>query len=140
MLDLPDESLSEVLALAFVEHLTYDHALDTFRNVHRMLQPGGTFLFDVPDYPVWVGYYLTHLQGDSMPPATMAHVRRTLFGWQRFPGDEHLYGWDRDLLKKALQITGFIPLSWDVAPFKARAYRARFDKVWDAHLYVTATK
>lgn len=140
MLELPDESCSEVLAIAFVEHLTYDHACDTFRNVHRLLEPGGTFYFDVPDYPTWCRYYLNHLSDSSRAPVPMDHVRRTLFGWGRFPGDSHLYGWDADHLTHTLKQCGLIPIGWDVQPFKARCYRARFDFPDNAHLYVTATK
>lgn len=145
MIDLPDDSLDEVLALAFIEHLTYDQALDTFRNVHRMLRPGGVFLFDVPDYPVWCRYYLAHLgveefRGKSVP--SLDHVRQTLFGWGRWPGDSHLYGWDSKHLAEALSECG---LSSGISPnnvddFKARTYRRRFDEPWDAHLYVVAWK
>lgn len=146
MIDLPDESLDEVLAVAFIEHLTHDQACDTFRNVHRMLKPGGLFLFDVPNYPVWVGYYLRQLNSKSgddytdIPP--MDHVRRTLFGWGRWPGDSHLYGWDSEHLAATLCECGF---SSGISPgnvdeFKARTFRARFDKPEDAHLYVVAWK
>ena len=145
MLDLPDASVDEVFALAFIEHLTYEQALDTFRNVRRMLRPDGQFLFDVPDYPAWAAYYLHHLgvyvEGpdwlDRRPD--IDHIRRTLFGWQRWPGDTHQYGWDTDHLGDALESCGFFVNSFDdVAPFKARAYRQRFDRPWDAHLYVVA--
>lgn len=140
MLDLPDNSCEEILAVAFIEHLTYDHALDTFRNVHRMLQPGGLFLFDVPDYPVWVRYYLTHLKGDATAPIPMDHVRRTLFGWGRFPGDSHLYGWDMEHLQHALNLCGLKPVSWSEERLAERVYRARFEHPEDAHLYVTCQK
>lgn len=140
MLDLPDNSVDEVLALAFMEHLTYDHALDTFRNVYRMLKPGGVFLFDVPDYPVWVGYYLCHLRGECTAPIPMDHVKRTLFGWQRWPGDEHLYGWDIDSLEQALGACGFSTVIGKRGePFLQHGlYRQRFTKPEDAHLYVQA--
>ena len=150
MLDLPDNSVDEVLALAFIEHLTYDHALDTFRNVHRMLKPGGVFLFDVPDYPTWVRYYLRHLgnYNEAHPEGIpdLAHVKRTLFGWQRWPGDEHLYGWDRGSLFTALRATGF---EWEgpdqnvegVMRFIDRGlYRQRFYNLADAHIYMAVTK
>ena len=140
MLDLPDKSVNEVLALGFVEHLTYFEALDTFRNVHRMLQPGGTFLFDVPDYPVWARYYLDALDGKPTP-LSLAHIRNTLFGWQRWPGDEHRWGWDLDLLTGALHATGFDELTWGLEAFLGRGlHRGRFRNPADAHLYVTATR
>lgn len=141
MLDLPDNSVDEVLALAFIEHLTFDHALDTFRNVHRMLKPGGVFLFDVPDYPVWVSYYLTNLKGDCVAPVPMDHVKRTLFGWQRWPGDEHLYGWETTELTRVLDATNFRRLDdQPLALMRQRTHRQRFDKPEDAHIYMAAYK
>lgn len=143
MLDLPDKSLDEVLALGFVEHLTFFQALDTFRNVHRMLKPKGLFLFDVPDYPVWAGYYLEQLgrgceQRTDIPP--LDDCRKTLFGWQRWPGDEHKYGWDRALLSETLNEAGFTIHTYDLSPFVARTHRDRFHRKWDAHLYVVAER
>ena len=143
MIDLPDNSLDEVLALAFIEHLTYEQALDTFRNMARMLKKGGRFYFDVPDYPKWASLYLRHLENGTNDVAynsfpDMAHCRRTLFGHQRWPGDEHKYGWDSDHLSDTLGMCGLIAISWDVKPFTERAYRQRFWKPQDAHLYVTA--
>jgi predicted SAM-dependent methyltransferase len=111
--------------------------LDTFRNVHRMLDLGGRFLFDVPDYPVWCRYYLDMLEGREIP-VTEEHVRKTLFGWQRWPGDEHKWGWDVQTLHDALLDCGFLDVSWSVEPFRLRTYRRRFDRPEDAHLYVTA--
>ena len=140
MLDLPDSSLMEVLALAFIEHLTYDQARDTMRNVHRMLHPGGMFLFDVPDYPVWAGYYLRQLDRSDPSIPTLDHCRRTLFGWQRWPGDEHKSGWDRELVIEFLKETGFRVINFGVVPFAERAYRQRFANPVDAHIYVTAIK
>jgi predicted SAM-dependent methyltransferase len=141
MLDLPDQSLDEVLAVAFIEHLTYDQACDTFRNVRRMLKPGGTFLFDVPDYPRWVTYYLQrlgryHVPDDDTPG--LDHIRRTLFGWGRWPGDSHLYGWDHDHLGETLETCGFRPEFNRLDLFVDRVHRERFTQPWDAHLYVAA--
>lgn len=138
MLDLDDDSLDEVLALGFVEHLTFYEALDTFRNVRRMLKPGGLFLFDVPDYPTWASYYLDALSGEATP-VPMEHIRKTLFGWARWPGDEHKFGWDHGLLSDQLDEVGFA-VWFDVRPFVERTYRARFTKPTDAHLYAVARK
>ncbi len=140
LIDLPDRSLEEVLALAFIEHLTYSQAMDTFRNVHRMLHHAGLFFFDVPEYPIWCQYYLDNLNNRSCP-LPQEHVLKTLFGWQRWPGDEHKWGWDRKSLTAALTEVGFNVVSLDdVQPFAERAYRNRFHNSADAHLYVIATK
>lgn len=139
-LDLPTNSVQEVLALAFMEHLTYNEFYDTLRNVRRMLEPGAQFLFDVPDYPIWARYYLDLLAGKPAP-LPMDHVLRTLFGWQRWPGDEHKSGWDKATLEVALIDAGFTKIQWGVKHFTDREiYRKRFSDVADAHLYVMATK
>lgn len=138
-LTLPDNSLDEVLALGFVEHLTYYEALDTFRNVHRMLKPGAKFLFDVPDFPVWARYYCDAMAGFETPK-TLEQIRKTLFGWQRWPGDEHKWGWDRDSLHAALHKCGFFEVSERPAGFPKRTHRDRFTDPDDAHLYVVAVK
>lgn len=137
-----DGELDEVLALAFIEHLTYGEAFDTFREVHRVLRPGGELVFDVPDYPVWAQMYC-HLLAGGMAEATLEHCRQTLFGWQRWPGDEHKSGWDLNYLDKALVEAGFFQVSCSPSGegFLERGlYRRRFAQPWNAHLYVVATK
>src|SRR5712691_1198496 len=86
-IELPGGSLDEVLALGVVEHLTYAQVTQSFKNVHRMLAPGGAFLFDVPDIPVWCRYVADHFAGQPAP-FTLEHLFSTLYGWQRWPGDE----------------------------------------------------
>ncbi len=141
-----DGEVEEVLALAFIEHLTYYEAVDTFREVHRILQPGGRFFFDVPDYPAWAGYYLRQFGSTSGEPYTdipdLDHCRKTLFGWQRWPGDEHKYGWDLPHLTETLHSCGLNPNgdTKTVEAFQRRAHRNRFDDPRDAHLYMICTK
>lgn len=138
-LDIPPGTVDEVLALGFVEHLTYYQAVDTFHDVYDWLTDGGRFLFDVPNYPVWAGYYLDAL-GGKPTPVPMSHIRKTLFGWQRWPGDEHLYGWDEPHLSEHLEDVGFTVRYGMLDEFRARARRNRFDHPEDAHLYVVAVR
>lgn len=144
-----NNTVDEVLALAFIEHLTYWEALDTFREVRRVLRSGGQFLFDVPDYPTWCRYYLECMgyevvTGNATNLPDIDACRRTLFGWQRWPGDEHKYGWDTEHLHEALINTGWYPdecAFLNGQDFLDRGlYRARFSNPADAHLYVIATK
>lgn len=145
-LPFQDGELDEVLALAFIEHLTYYEALDTFREVHRVLKPGGEFVFDVPDYPKWAAYYCWHMHKGmvalAFEPPDLAWCRRTLFGWQRWPGDEHKYGWDQQSLVDNLRDFRFQGGSIrDGQTFLNRGlYRKRFSNSLDAHLYVVAIK
>lgn len=133
-IDLPDGSLDEVLALGVMEHLTYEQFHATVENVRRMLRPGGVFLFDVPDLVAWCRY-LVH---PETSPFDRRHVLSTLYGWQRWPGDEHKSGWTADMLLEALY--GF-RVTFDVEAFLARGYqRRRMTRPGDAHLYVEAVR
>lgn len=135
-LDLPDESVQEVLALGLMEHLTYDQFEAVLANVHRMLQPGGRFFFDVPDLPVWAEYLVRSLRGESVP-FDRNHIYHTIYGWQRWPGDEHHSGWDLTSLDEILATAGFAKIEYGVGYFLRHGlYRDRFLRPKNAHIYV----
>jgi hypothetical protein len=70
---------------------------------------------------------------------TIEHVMSTLYGWQRWPGDEHKSGWYRETLGAALQRAGFGEYSYGLDPFLSRGLqRNRMTRDWDAHLYCEA--
>jgi predicted SAM-dependent methyltransferase len=139
-IDFADGSLDEVLALGSIEHLTYGQVADTFRNVHRMLAPGGAFFFDVPDIPVWCGYIVDHFAQREIP-FTIDHVFSTLYGWQRWPGDEHKSGWWQAKLEDELRNCGFHHLRFGVELFLEKGImRNRFKRPHDAHIYCKASK
>ena len=110
---LDSSTLIEVLALGVVEHLTYSQTVETFKNIHRMLAPGGEFVFDVPDIPIWCGYVVDFFQGKKIP-FEIDHVFATLYGWQRWPGDEHKSGWYEAKLISHLEVSGFTRFEFGV--------------------------
>jgi len=137
-IDLPDHSVAEVLALGVVEHFTYEQARLTFANVARMLAPDGEFVFDVPDIPVWCRYVADHFEGRETP-FPIDHVLATVYGWQRWPGDEHKSGWYFDLLDGELDAAGFTQRTYGVEQFLERGIsRNRMHRPADAHLYCIA--
>jgi predicted SAM-dependent methyltransferase len=139
-IELPGNALDEVLALGVVEHLTYGQARETFKNVHRMLAPGGAFLFDVPDIPAWCQYAVDYFAGRRIP-FTIDHVFSTLYGWQRWPGDEHKSGWWQSKLEDELQQCGFHELDFGVQLMLDKGLiRNRFMRPHDVHIYCRATK
>ena len=136
----PDNAFEEVLALGVIEHLTYAQVTQTFANVHRMLAPGGAFLFDVPDIPIWCGYVADHFAGRPVP-FTVDHLFGTLYGWQRWPGDEHKSGWWQARLEEELRRCGFRDLAFGVQLFLDKGLsRNRFARPHDAHIYCRAAK
>lgn len=137
---LPDETLDEVIALGLMEHLTNEQFERTMANVRRMLVPGGVFLFDVPDIPVWCRYVVDHFEGRETP-FTIDHIFSTLYGWQRWPGDEHKSGWYQEKLEKVLNRVGFLKYEYNMENFISRGLtRNRMTRPKDAHLYCTAYK
>lgn len=141
-LPIDDDSLSEVLALGLMEHLRFTEFHATLAKVRQMLAPGGAFLFDVPDMKVWSEYLykVTHGKGDENP-FTPEHVWSTVYGWQRWPGDEHKSGWTRDSLLAALKDAGFTEHEEGVEVFTSRGIvRRRMTRPADAHLYIRAIK
>lgn len=116
-LPVEDASVEEVLAKGMIEHLTYPEVAKSFSEWKRVLKPGGFFTCDVPDVDEYIRAYLT-MRAD--PSTTTGEgggaaegepddeevcsgidrwLRRTLWGWQRWPGDEHRSGWTEPLLR-----------------------------------------
>jgi predicted SAM-dependent methyltransferase len=139
-IQLDENSLDEVLALGVIEHLTYKQVTDTFQNILRMLKPGGVFVFDVPDIPVWCEYVVNYFKGESVP-FEIDHLFATLYGWQRWPGDEHKSGWYQEKLVKEIEKAGFMSYKLGVEEMKKRGHsRNRMDRPLDAHIYCVAIK
>lgn len=139
-ISLNNESLDEVLALGVVEHLTYEQVGMTVANVHRMLRRGGFFYFDVPDLLVWCRYAVDHLEGRSTP-FPIEHILSTLYGWQRWPGDEHKSGWYEEKLVQMLERAEFRSAKFGVELFQQHGIeRNRMQNSADAHLYCVALK
>jgi predicted SAM-dependent methyltransferase len=139
-IELGDGALDEVLALGVIEHLTYEQVKMSLANVYRMLRPGGGFYFDVPDLSVWCRYAAEFCEGRPAP-FPIEHILATLYGWQRWPGDEHKSGWYKEKIVGALERTGFGSLRFGVEIFLERGVeRNRMRNPADAHIYCAATK
>jgi predicted SAM-dependent methyltransferase len=139
---IEENSLTEVLALGVIEHLRFDEVSKTAINVYRMLAPGGAFIFDVPDMKIWSEYLynVTHGRADENP-CSAEHVWRTIYGWQRWPGDEHKSGWTRDEILAVLKAAGFEKTEEGVNILLEKGIeRRRFTRPWDAHIYLCAMK
>lgn len=133
---VPFGSIEEILALGVIEHLTYQQARETFTRAHQLLIPGGEFWFDVPDIETWCSYFVDNRWGFSTE-----HILATLYGWQRWEGDEHKSGWTEDLLEQELRMFSEVSIRIDAAHFMERGHvRNRMTRPGDAHLYVKATK
>jgi predicted SAM-dependent methyltransferase len=139
-IDYEDNTLDEVIAIGVMEHMTYADFHATLANVYRMLKPGTWFWFDVPDIETWCSYV-----ANPLSPFPQEHVMCTLYGWQRFPGDEHKSGWTLETVKKACNDAGFkefMNLTKNPYVFIQHGLERRRMTRWsaDAHIYVVAVK
>ncbi len=139
---LPEASLTEIIALGVMEHLRFAEVHETLAHLHGLLKEGGELLFDVPDMKVWAEYLMNVTHGASEKnPFTDEHVWSTIYGWQRWPGDEHKSGWTRESITDALTDAGFQTISEGVEHFTEKGFeRRRFGRPEDAHLYMKAIR
>lgn len=139
-INFPDNSLTEIIALGVVEHFTYEQVNKCLSNVYRMLQNDGKFYFDVPDITIWCKYVVDYFEGKEIP-FEIHHVFATLYGWQRWTGDEHKSGWHQKLLEETLKNSGFINQQYGVDLFLNKGIsRNRMHRPQDAHIYCMVTK
>jgi predicted SAM-dependent methyltransferase len=140
---LKENSLSEIIAVALMEHLCFADFTKALKHIHKILKPQGVFLFDLPDIKIWREYlyYITHGMPEKSP-FSKEHVYATFWGWQRWPGDEHKCAWLKDDLFKHLREIGFSEiLDEDTQIFLSRGIsRDRFKNPANAHLYIKAIK
>jgi len=119
-IDLPDKSVDEIYMFGVFEHFGYKEAEKAIKNFARLLVPGGILqIDDVPDAISYVEVYLENMKAgynggfagfnpeyDPKIYERMEDLRawtiRAVYGWQRWPGDEHKSYWNYDLLLKVL--------------------------------------
>lgn len=139
-INLPEGSISEVIAIGVMEHLRFKEFYMTIDHVNKLLEKGGVFIFDVPDMKIWSKYLYAVTHGETCP-FTKEHVYSTMWGWQRWTGDEHKSGWTIEDLTASLKNIGFTEINNGMCAIRERGIeRNRFSRPEDAHLYIIATK
>jgi predicted SAM-dependent methyltransferase len=136
---LNNNVMSEVIAIGVMEHLRLEDFRKTIAHVYKLLEPGGIFLFDVPDIKVWSEYLYNTLRGFPAP-FTREHIFATIWGWQRWPGDEHKYGWTYTAILQELEPLGFTIDEGKKDIMDRGIVRNRFSRPKDAHIYIKAIK
>jgi len=141
-IDINENTLEEVIALGVMEHLRFSEVDLMLKHTFKILKKGGFFLFDVPDMKIWSEYLfnLTHGKSD-INPFPDYHVWSTIYGWQRWPGDEHKSGWTRTSIIEKVESFGFVNIEEGVQIFTSMGLeRGRFTRDGDAHIYIKAQK
>ena len=80
-----------------VEHLTENDAIRTFERWYEILELNGKLVIECPDFDETIRDYLN---GNS-------NRIYNIYGYRRFPGDGHLFGYNFERLKARLAAIGF---------------------------------
>ncbi len=104
---LPDNGCSNILMFGVFEHFGIFEIVDVVSEVFRLLEPGGVFKFDVPDFDWFLEVYRTGNDPDTGLPVgrerTEEWVLKSIFGGQDKPGMLHKWGWNEKRLRKFLE-------------------------------------
>ena len=98
-IDLPDGSVDEIRAVHGLEHVGISDSIDTLREWHRVLKPGGRLYVAVPDF---TRIAQAHLNG--FPDR---HLELYVVGGQIDEHDFHRSIWWEGKLELALGMAGF---------------------------------
>lgn len=96
-LPCPDNSAERIEAYHVIEHIQHPEAAAVVAEWFRVLAPDGVLILECPEIDEVVRRYLN---GDLRMLASM-------YGWQRYAGDTHFYGYNVPRLTEMLKGTGF---------------------------------
>jgi predicted SAM-dependent methyltransferase len=100
------DSVEAIYASHVLEHFHYrlnNELLNTLREWHRVLKPGGKLLISVPDLKILCWLYLH----PNLVFVERHHLMSILFGGQTNMYDVHKVGFDFDILAIYLEEAGF---------------------------------
>jgi len=139
-LDIENDSVDTFLALGVMEHLEYDNFDKTLSFVNKKLKKGGSFFFDVPDITIWARYLVDFYDNKDVP-FEEDHIWATLYGWQRWKGDEHKSGWSKRKILEQVNKYSWTLVSEGVDLFLSSGFeRRRMGRPHDAHIYLKLVK
>jgi len=93
----PHGSISLIESYHAIEHLSRNDFLNTLGNWYNLLQVGGRLIIECPDFDKAVNEYIKGNEDRIY----------NIFGYQRFFGDAHLFGYNTKRLTRILQREGF---------------------------------
>jgi predicted SAM-dependent methyltransferase len=117
-LPVKPNSAKAVYCSHVLEHLSLEECQAAIKNTFKMLEPGGTFRFVLPDLEYWIHQYVN----DPSPDAAKKLLYEIQFGLEKRPKglvrhfyeymrtSAHLWMWDYKGLKQELEQAGFVDI------------------------------
>ena len=107
ILHLPfkDNSFDEVKLIHVLEHVLRHQQVPCLREMYRVLEPGGVFYVEVPDFLSNCNALVEAAKLNDHETVRILTVGT--YGKQRAPGDAHHWGYHAPFLRAQLQEVGF---------------------------------
>jgi ubiquinone/menaquinone biosynthesis C-methylase UbiE len=105
-LPFADNSIERIESYHMIEHLPRDALRPMLTEWHRVLQPDGRLVVELPAFDGVVAEYL-----DTENPEYTETLLRYVFGSQRFDSDYHYWGWNEKRLARLLNECGFVDVT-----------------------------
>jgi predicted SAM-dependent methyltransferase len=96
-----NDKFDYILASDIIEHFPIAETQSVLAEWRRVLKPGGTIEFRLPDLHTICKEYLRHKDAK--------YTSWLLYGGQDYPGNFHYVAFDKDWLTKVLKEAGFEP-------------------------------
>lgn len=122
-IDYPNKSVDALYASHLLEHIGFKQTLETLKEWHRVLKPGGTITINVPDFE-WAceRFLANYKRGKATGSKHFKHYSdfwEIFFGNHIHDGEYHKAGFTQKTLQEALNRVGF--------------KNVRVEKAFDAH-------
>lgn len=114
LLSLPYESgtVDQARLAHVLEHFEYRFAPTVLLEVYRVLRPGGTVIVQIPDLLATCRAFVeTHETTEATRAERLAGkmiAMRHLYGGQMHPGQEHLGGYDPEMIEDMMRACGYV--------------------------------
>jgi predicted SAM-dependent methyltransferase len=96
-LPCPNDSSKRIECYHVIEHISHKKVKKYVKEWHRVLVEGGELVIECPNFDKTIDEYMSGKEERIF----------NIYGRQRFPGDTHKFGYNRNRLKNLLKECGF---------------------------------
>lgn len=108
VLEMPSnwtDCYEEIHMIHCLEHINRNFRQQVVKEIYRVLAPGGIIYIEVPDFEKTIAFlHDAFIRGDEK---VQHNLTTSIYGKQRFPGDQHCWGYTRHTLGDLFIEAGF---------------------------------